>query len=298
MAGATSADGEHQTHFSPFSFFSRRHPITVRYTLHVPSGVHVAVETVNGKIAAQDIAGDVKASTVNGDVTVSTTKGTVNAETVNGSIVASMALLPDSGNVHLETVNGSITSLIPEGIGGSIVLDNTNGSITANYPNAVPDKEDKHHMRIKLDEGKRRVTPRDRERIGEPVALCEGAGGVAAELTLAVALVRVPHPGDDDAEVAAHALEVAPRLESFVSYLHPLHAREIEVLPPVLDAALREALHLKGFEELGAIRLSENRVRLDHAHSAGRVDDAKNPPLLECLQNDGARHSILVKDTP
>jgi len=156
--GCESSDEKHDTHFSPFSLFSRRHPITVRYTVHVPNGVRVAVETVNGKIAAQDIAGNVKASTVNGDVIVSTTNGTVNAETVNGSIIASMASLPDSGNVHLETVNGSITSLIPEGIGGSIDLDNTNGSITANYPNAVPDKDDKHHMRIKLDEGKRRVT--------------------------------------------------------------------------------------------------------------------------------------------
>jgi DUF4097 and DUF4098 domain-containing protein YvlB len=148
----------HNTHFSPFSFFSRMHPITVRYTLHVPAGVEVDVETVNGKIAAQNIGGNVKATTVNGDVLVSTTKGTVNAETVNGSIIASMASLPDSGDVHLETVNGSITSLIPEGIGGLIDLDNTNGSITANYPNATPDSGDKHHMRIKLDEGKRRVT--------------------------------------------------------------------------------------------------------------------------------------------
>lgn len=156
--GCESTEGRHETHFSPFSLFSRRHPITVRYTVHVPNGMRVAVETVNGKIAAQNIGGNVKASTVNGDVIVSTTNGTVNAETVNGSIIASMASLPDSGNVHLETVNGSITSLIPEGIGGSIDLDNTNGSITANYPNAVPDKEDKHHMRIKLDEGTRRVT--------------------------------------------------------------------------------------------------------------------------------------------
>jgi hypothetical protein len=156
--GCESNEGKHDTHFSPFTFFSRRHPITVRYTLHVPAGVRVAVETVNGKIAAQNIAGNVKASTVNGDVLVSTTNGTVNAETVNGSIIASMASLPDSGNVHLETVNGSITSLIPAGIGGSIDLDNTNGSITANYPNAVPDSADRHHMRIKLDEGKRRVT--------------------------------------------------------------------------------------------------------------------------------------------
>jgi hypothetical protein len=159
-AGDACGDGprQHSTTFSPWSLFSRMHPMTVRYTLHVPAGTSVKVETVNGKIAARDIGGNVNASTVNGDIVVSTTKGTVNAETVNGSIIASMASLPDSGNVHLETVNGSITSLIPEGIGGSIDLDNTNGSITANYPNAAPDSGDKHHMRIKLDEGKRRVT--------------------------------------------------------------------------------------------------------------------------------------------
>jgi hypothetical protein len=143
---------------SPLSFFNRRHSITVRYTLHVPSNVTLDVETVNGKIAAQNIDGNVKASTVNGEIAVSTTKGTVNAETVNGSIIASMASLPDSGNVHLETVNGSITSVLPEGIGGSIDLENANGTITANYPNAVPDSADKHHVRIKLDDRNRRVT--------------------------------------------------------------------------------------------------------------------------------------------
>jgi hypothetical protein len=149
---------KHDVSVSPFSFFNRRHTSTVRYTLHVPSNVTLDVETVNGKIAAQNIDGNVKASTVNGEIAVSTTEGTINAETVNGSIIASMASLPDSGNVHLETVNGSITSVLPEGIGGSIDLENTNGTITANYPNAVPDSADKHHMRIKLDDGSRRVT--------------------------------------------------------------------------------------------------------------------------------------------
>ncbi|HEY8309934.1 MAG TPA: DUF4097 family beta strand repeat-containing protein [Gemmatimonadaceae bacterium] len=149
---------KHDVSISPFSFFNRSHTNTVRYTLHVPSNVTVDVETVNGKIAAQNIDGNVKATTVNGEIAVSTTKGTINAETVNGSIIASMASLPDSGNVHLETVNGSITSVLPEGIGGSIDLQNTNGTIMANYPNAVPDSADKHHMRIKLDEGNRRVT--------------------------------------------------------------------------------------------------------------------------------------------
>jgi DUF4097 and DUF4098 domain-containing protein YvlB len=148
---------KHTTTFSPFTFFSRRHPITVRYSVHVPNGVNVHLETVNGKVVVQNIGGSINAETVNGDVAVSTNNGTVNAETVNGSIIASMAQLPDSGNVHLETVNGSITTVIPDGIGGSIDLENTNGSITANYPHSDSANADRHHLRIKLDDGERRV---------------------------------------------------------------------------------------------------------------------------------------------
>ena len=159
QTSGTCGEGKHghSVTVSPMSFFNRHHPITVRYTVHVPSGVTVDVETVNGRIAAQNIDGNVKATTVNGDVVVSTTNGTVNAETVNGSIIASMAQLPDSGDVHLETVNGSITSLMPEGIGGSISLESSNGSLTANYPHSLTDSTDKHHMNFKLDDGARRV---------------------------------------------------------------------------------------------------------------------------------------------
>ena len=148
---------EHSTHFSPFSLFRRSHPLTVLYTLHVPAGATLDMETVNGRIAAQDVGGNVKASTVNGDVVVSTTLGTVNAETVNGSIVASMAAVPDSGNVHLETVNGSITSVLPESIVGSFDLENVNGKINASYPHGTPDSTDAHHMRFTLSPAARRV---------------------------------------------------------------------------------------------------------------------------------------------
>ena len=37
----------------------------------------------------------------------------------------------------------------------------------------------------------------------------------------------------------------------------------------------------------------QNRVWLDHPHSARGVHDAEDPAFLECLQNDRARHSIL-----
>jgi hypothetical protein len=152
-----TAGHKHTTTFSPFSLFSRRHRITVLYTLHVPPGVRLDVGTVNGRIAAQDVGGDVNASTVNGDVVISTTVGTVNAETVNGSIIASMAALPDSGNVHLETVNGSITSVLPPGIAGMLDLETVNGRITAHYPHTAPDSVDPHHLHVELAPGPRRV---------------------------------------------------------------------------------------------------------------------------------------------
>lgn len=143
--------------FSPWSFFSRRHPLTVVYTLHVPTGVTVDLETVKGRIAAQDVGGNVKAETVTGDVVISTTSGTVNAETVNGSIIVSMAAVPDSGSVHLETVNGSITSVLPANIGGTLNLENVNGKITANYPHPAADSSDAHHLLVKLSPSSRKV---------------------------------------------------------------------------------------------------------------------------------------------
>lgn len=162
MGAATSGTcnehgDKHARVFSPWSFFSRRHPLTVVYTLHVPNGIAVDLETVKGRIAAQDVGGNVRAETVNGDVVISTTSGTVNAETVNGSIVVSMASVPDSGDVHLETVNGSITSVIPEGIGGTLDLENVNGRITANYPHPAADSSDAHHLLVKLSPSSRNV---------------------------------------------------------------------------------------------------------------------------------------------
>jgi hypothetical protein len=163
LLGSSSNDtcGEkghgHSSSFSPWSLFNRHHPITVVYTLHVPAGVAVDLETVKGRIAAQDVGGNVKAETVTGDVVVSTTSGTVNAETVNGSIIASMAALPDSGNVHLETVNGSITSVLPAGMGGLLNLENVNGKITANYPHPAADSADAHHLVVRLSPSSRKV---------------------------------------------------------------------------------------------------------------------------------------------
>ena len=92
---------------------------------------------------------------------------------------------------------------------------------------------------------------------------------------------------------AAHGLEIATGLESLVAELHAMQTCELEVLPAVLRTPLGEALHLKRFEQLGPIRLSENRMGLNHAGAAERIHDTKYASFFQCLQNDGSRHSIL-----
>jgi hypothetical protein len=151
-----TAEHGRSTTISPSSFFKRHHSLTVRYTVHVPPGVKLNLETVNGRIAAQNVAASVTAETVNGNVEASTTTGVVNASTVNGSILVSMAAVPDSGDIHLETVNGSITAVLPDDIAGTLDLSNNNGAISVNYPHAAS-TDDPHHVRMTLRPGSRSV---------------------------------------------------------------------------------------------------------------------------------------------
>src|SRR5204862_5953128 len=63
--------------------------VTVDFTVRVPAGVRFVGKTVNGEVAAADLASDVQANTVNGSIRISTA-GYAEAQTVNGEIVASL----------------------------------------------------------------------------------------------------------------------------------------------------------------------------------------------------------------
>ena len=51
---------------------SEDHDVSVKFTVRVPRGIHLAAQTVNGGIEATAIDGDVRASTVNGGGTLPT----------------------------------------------------------------------------------------------------------------------------------------------------------------------------------------------------------------------------------
>src|SRR3989475_10175371 len=83
----------------------RDNDVTVDFTVSVPAGVRFVGKTVNGEVAAADLAGDVEANTVNGSIRISPA-GSAEAQTGNGSIDASLGRATWSDALEFRTVNG------------------------------------------------------------------------------------------------------------------------------------------------------------------------------------------------
>ena len=105
----------------------------VDFTIHVPDGVRLETEQVNGSIEAEDLGGDVQAASVNGSITIGTT-GLAEASTVNGSIYASMGRESWSNAIHFSTVNGSIRLTLPRGVDTDVSAESVNGSFRSDFP--------------------------------------------------------------------------------------------------------------------------------------------------------------------
>lgn len=110
-----------------------RNDVVVNYTVRVPPGVHLTVQTVNGEVNVQDVAGDVDASTVNGSIYLSTS-GVASATTVNGSIQARIGDGEWNGGLSFETVNGSIDLIMPANVGADLSARSMNGSVKSDFP--------------------------------------------------------------------------------------------------------------------------------------------------------------------
>ncbi|HEX8558816.1 MAG TPA: DUF4097 family beta strand repeat-containing protein [Pyrinomonadaceae bacterium] len=109
---------------------------TVNFSVRVPAGVRFAGHTVNGKVAAENLAADVEARTVNGGVSVSTT-GLARAATVNGSIRVVMGRADWSDELEFKTVNGGIDLSLPASLSAQVKAKTVNGDISTDFPLTV-----------------------------------------------------------------------------------------------------------------------------------------------------------------
>jgi hypothetical protein len=107
--------------------------IEVSWTVRVPKGVSVDLETANGRIALAGLSDGVRAETVNGAIVgVALTTGRVSAETVNGAIELELATPPaDDGRIALESVNGAVSLALPAESRASVSAEVVNGAIDA-----------------------------------------------------------------------------------------------------------------------------------------------------------------------
>lgn len=136
------------------SSWNDRNDVSVAFTVQVPDGVHVELNTVNGSVSADGIGGDVDASTVNGSITARSTRGPVHAKTVNGSIRATMGALGDEA-LRYETVNGSITLELPDNADAELDLSTVNGGVSTDFPVTVQGSISRKRLRGTVGDGGR-----------------------------------------------------------------------------------------------------------------------------------------------
>jgi len=96
-----------------------------RFSLTVPTGLLLRLDTSNGRIQVQGLNSGVEASTRNGDVHVADVRGAVRLRTSNGATRVRRC----RGDVDVETSNASI--VLEDVAGGRIRAVTSNGAISA-----------------------------------------------------------------------------------------------------------------------------------------------------------------------
>ncbi len=143
-----AGDGDHMN--------VRDNDVTVDFTVRVPAGVRFLGKTVNGEVAAADLAGDVEANTVNGSIRISTA-GYAEAQTVNGEIVASLGRATWSNALEFRTVNGGITLDLPAGLSTEVRAKTINGDIQTDFPLMVTGRLGPRSLHGTIGSGGRRL---------------------------------------------------------------------------------------------------------------------------------------------
>jgi len=105
-----------------------RTQISVKYEVHVPSGLNLRLKTQNGEVRLENVSGArIEALTTNGGITGRGVSGAVEAQTVNGGITMDMASV--TGDSRLTTVNGGVLVTVAPGVNANVEATVVNGGV-------------------------------------------------------------------------------------------------------------------------------------------------------------------------
>ena len=132
--------------------------------VHVPRGVSLTVETVDGRIESRGFAGSLDVSTVSGEIDLRGVAARLSARTDSGEVTAVLSNTPAALRRELESITGSLTVLLPAEADATVVAE-TSGDVTTDVSveitrifHAEPNKR----VRAKVREGNGNVTLRSR----------------------------------------------------------------------------------------------------------------------------------------
>ena len=106
---------------------------SVEYLVHVPAGLDVKLESVNGGVTVSDIAGQVDLETVNGGIKASGLSGSADVETVNGGINVEFSESLVMQDMSFETVNGGVKVKLPGSAAFHVKVSTVNGGIGCDF---------------------------------------------------------------------------------------------------------------------------------------------------------------------
>ncbi|MBI2223222.1 MAG: DUF4097 family beta strand repeat protein [Acidobacteria bacterium] len=101
----------------------------VRYTIRVPAGANVKLETVNGGIEVDNVRGRTELETTNGGIVARRIAGGLDASTTNGGVEAELEALNADG-VQMECTNGGLRLRLPRDARADVSARITNGGIS------------------------------------------------------------------------------------------------------------------------------------------------------------------------
>lgn len=139
------------------SRWNDRNDVSVRFTVRVPEGVRVDVNTVNGGVEVTGVTTEVRAVTVNGSITARSAGGPVRAKTVNGSIDISMGSVSRADDLEYETVNGGVTITLPSNFGAQLELSTVNGRVSTDFPITISGTVSPKRLRGTIGDGSTRL---------------------------------------------------------------------------------------------------------------------------------------------
>lgn len=126
--------------------------VSVEFTVRVPEGVRLDLQTVNGALEIEGATATVRARTTNGSIRAASLGGPVTARTVNGSITVSMGHM-GSADLSYETVNGSVTLELPADVNAELHASTVNGGIQSDFPLTVQGRVNPRRVNARLGSG-------------------------------------------------------------------------------------------------------------------------------------------------